>query len=127
MYLTFLAMITIGIVIFIFYNSMNEPVRYVMRDEPSHQQCNKYSESYGMGSFLLMETEPFSMPSVPWENSKKKGKETKGDKSKDEAKSKVKSNLSEKKEQAMAKGKEYSKKANEVIGKINQKLFGWLE
>jgi hypothetical protein len=57
---------------------------------------------------------------------KKDKKESKTDKSKDQAKSKIKSNLSDKKQQMMAKGKEYSEKANAVIGKINKKLFGWM-
>ena len=127
--LSLLAIITIAIIVFILYNAFNPPVRYVMRDEPSYQNHKSSGGCYGIESFMLAETEPFSMPSLTGKDkkAKKDKKESKADKSKDQAKSKVKSNLSDKKQQMMAKGKEYSKKANAVIGKINNKLFGWME
>ena len=123
--LSLLATITIIIIIFILYRAFNQPVRYVMRDEPSYQKQESSGGCYGIESFMLIEPEPFSMPSFTKKDKKDK-KESKTDKSKDQAKSKIKSNLSDKKQQMMAKGKEYSEKANAVIGKINKKLFGWM-
>jgi hypothetical protein len=96
-----------------------------MRDEPSYQRQENSGGCYGIESFMLIEPEPFSVPSLTGKGKKGK-KDSKADKSKDEAKSKIKSNLSDKKQQMMAKGKEYSEKANAVIGKINKKLFGWM-
>ena len=126
--LSILAIITIGIIVFILYNAFNKPIRYVMRDEPSYQKIEDSGGCYGVESFMLVDKEPFSMPSLPGKsNAKKDGKKSKADEGKDEAKSKVKSNLEDKKQEMMEKGKKYSEKANQVISKINNKLFGWLE
>lgn len=114
-----LGIIAIGIIVFILYYSLeNIPYEY----NPS---ANRY---YGMESFILLDKEEFSMPSIPGANNhNKNNKKTKTDASKDKAKSQVESNLADKKQNIVAKGKKYSEKANQIISKINSKMFGWLE
>ena len=129
------AIIVIGIIIVILYRSSDEPAQFIMRDEPSYKNnsSSNSSEYYGIESFILVDKENFSAPrisapSIPGiKDDKKNGKKSKTDESKDKAKSQVESKLADKKQDIVAKGKKYSEKANQIISKINNKMFGWLE
>ena len=127
------AIIVIGIVIVIFYRISDEPIRSVMHDEPSYKTNSSSSRYYGIESFILVDKENFSAPSIStpsipgMKDDKKNQKKSKTDESKDKAKSQVESNLADKKQNILEKGKKYSEKANQIISKINNKMFGWLE